>query len=182
MITAVSEHLTPLTKGGSTKEAGSSNQDTLLDIGTGCGVLGISVLLQNPEYFHEAYFSDISPSALEVAQQNYKNLIPNSESYHTHFLQSNLASFLPTISSLSGEGDREAVEGLSTKNLVLIANLPYIPDETFDNNALENVQKREPRLAFVGGHDGLDLYREMFNQLAPLMKGGEGGSKCKHKG
>jgi methylase of polypeptide subunit release factors len=47
----------------------------------------------------------------------------------------------------------------------LVANLPYIPDETFDTNALENVQKREPRLAFVGGNDGLDLYREMFHQI-----------------
>jgi methylase of polypeptide subunit release factors len=50
----------------------------------------------------------------------------------------------------------------------LVANLPYIPDETFDNNALENVQKREPRLAFVGGEDGLDLYRQMFEQLRTL--------------
>jgi methylase of polypeptide subunit release factors len=47
----------------------------------------------------------------------------------------------------------------------LVANLPYIPDETFDTNALENVQKREPRLAFVGGDDGLHLYREMFTQI-----------------
>ncbi|MDR0649995.1 MAG: hypothetical protein LBG59_00890 [Candidatus Peribacteria bacterium] len=34
---------------------------------------------------------------------------------------------------------------------------------------MENVQKREPRLAFVGGTDGLDLYREMFNQIKSLQ-------------
>jgi hypothetical protein len=36
-----------------------------------------------------------------------------------------------------------------SKPITLVANLPYIPDETFDENSPDNVQKREPRLAFV---------------------------------
>lgn len=70
------------------------------------------------------------------------------------FLKSNLADFLTNKKEET------------SNHIILVANLPYIPDETFDNNALENVQKREPRLAFVGGDDGLDLYREMFEQIA----------------
>lgn len=35
------------------------------------------------------------------------------------------------------------------KPIVLVANLPYIPEQTFDENSPENVQKREPRMAFV---------------------------------
>lgn len=47
----------------------------LLDIGTGCGVLGISVLLQNPDYFAHVAFSDFFANALEIAKKNYQNLI-----------------------------------------------------------------------------------------------------------
>jgi methylase of polypeptide subunit release factors len=37
----------------------------------------------------------------------------------------------------------------TSKPTTLVANLPYIPDETFDENSPDNVQKREPRMAFV---------------------------------
>ena len=85
MITAVSEHL-----------EGVNGTGRLLDIGTGCGVLGISVLLQNPDFFKEVYFSDISPEALEVAKRNYKSLIEEGKGFSTqaHFLQANLADFM----------------------------------------------------------------------------------------
>jgi methylase of polypeptide subunit release factors len=34
-------------------------------------------------------------------------------------------------------------------NIILVSNLPYIPDEVFDNNVEENVKKWEPKFAFV---------------------------------
>ena len=46
----------------------------------------------------------------------------------------------------------------------MLANLPYIPDETFDTNPDLSI-KYEPRVAFVGGDDGLELYRIMFAQI-----------------
>jgi release factor glutamine methyltransferase len=141
-----------------------------LDIGTGSGVLGISILLQNPDTFKKVCLSDISPEALEVAKRNYDTLIPHPEKYDTYFLQANLLSFFQERFA-SGEGghlinSKSLLEHEGTN--ILVANLPYIPDETFDNNALENVQKREPRLAFVGGNDGLDYYRELFHQLKSI--------------
>ena len=48
--------------------------------------------------------------------------------------------------------------------------MPYIPDKTFEENAPSNVQKREPKIAFVGGDDGLDLYRKMFSQLQGIKQ------------
>ncbi|MDR0859473.1 MAG: hypothetical protein LBO09_00365 [Candidatus Peribacteria bacterium] len=120
--------------------------------------MGISILLQNPEAFQDVFLSDISPDALSVAKQNYDTLI-SSSSYDTRFVLSNLASFL------------ESYEVFQQAPIILVANLPYIPDETFDTNALENVQKWEPRLAFVGGDDGLDLYREMFQQIKQAVSG-----------
>jgi methylase of polypeptide subunit release factors len=48
------------------------HDNVLLDIGTGCGVLGISVLLQNPGYFSEVVFSDYFENALEIAKRNFQ--------------------------------------------------------------------------------------------------------------
>jgi methylase of polypeptide subunit release factors len=49
-----------------------------------------------------------------------------------------------------------------------VANLPYIPEETFEANAADNVKKWEPKPAFVGGDDGLDYYRIMLDQIISL--------------
>jgi release factor glutamine methyltransferase len=145
MITAVSEFIRE-------QQATSSGMFTLLDIGTGSGILGISLLLQHPNAFEYVFLSDISEEALSVAEQNYDTLIKAARC-DTKFVVSDLAAFV------------ESAEVMQEFPLLLVANLPYIPDETFDTNALENVQKREPRLAFVGGNDGLDLYRKLFHQL-----------------
>ncbi|MEI6774890.1 MAG: methyltransferase [bacterium] len=56
-------------------ENAESRKNVLLDIGTGCGVLGISVLLQNPGYFAHVVFSDYFANALEIAQKNYHSLV-----------------------------------------------------------------------------------------------------------
>ena len=144
MITAVTEY----TKGN----LDSKNQKwILLDIWTWCGVLWISVLLQNPDSYDQIFFSDISAWALFVAQKNYENLIEMN--YNKEFLESDLVAFI-SDKSLN-----------TSKPITLVANLPYIPDETFDQNSPDNVQKREPRMAFVWWNDGLDYYRQMFKQL-----------------
>jgi methylase of polypeptide subunit release factors len=51
-----------------------------------------------------------------------------------------------------------------------VANLPYIPEDTFEANVADNVKKFEPKPAFVGGDDGLDYYRIMFNQTFSLLE------------
>ena len=101
--------------------------------------------------------SDISADALYVAKRNYDDLIDASK-HEMRMIQSDLCAFL--------ESYPEVIEG---RNIVMTANLPYIPDQTFDDNSPANVQKREPRFAFVGGDDGLDLYRKMFAQLKKFV-------------
>lgn len=132
-------------------------ENLLLDIGTGCWVLGISVLLQNPEYFSEVIFTDYFENALEIAKKNYELLITNYE-WHVQFIHADLLDFLV-------HGNRELLQ----KNTVLVANLPYIPEETFEANVADNVKKFEPKPAFVGGDDGLDYYRVMLKQLIDLQ-------------
>ncbi len=148
MITAITEHL----------QEHQLNDGVLLDIGTGSGVLWCSVLLQNPSCFSMVFFADISAEALRVAKKNYDQLIINIP-HEMHMIQSDLCAFLESYP-----------EKIKEKNLILVANLPYIPDKTFEENAPSNVQKREPKLAFVGGDDGLDLYRKMFAQLQEHTK------------
>ncbi len=136
----------------------------LLDIGTGCGVLGISVLLQNPDYFAEAIFTDYFENALEIAKKNYGTLVKNY-AWKVSFLHADLLDFLTHKSPLLIP---PFIKG--NLSIILVANLPYIPEEMFESNAADNVKKREPKPAFVGGEDGLDYYRKMFDQLFSLLK------------
>ena len=146
MITAITEEL----------QSREGSDHILLDIGTGSGVLWCSVLLQNGGKIREVFLADISADALYVANRNYNDLIDGSL-YDTRIVQSDLCAFLESYSGI--------IEG---RKLIMTANLPYIPDQTFDENSPANVQKWEPRFAFVGGDDGLDLYRKMFAQLLEL--------------
>ncbi len=118
-----------------------------MDIGTGCGVLGISVLLQNSGYFRQAALADYFANALEIAKKNYETykgeiLTANSD-LKVEFFQSDLLTFL-------NDG---TMERLNDGNIVLVANLPYIPEEMFETNVADNVKKFEPKPAFVGGND-----------------------------
>lgn len=146
MITAITEEL----------QSREDSDHILLDIGTGSGVLWCSVLLQNGGKIREVFLADISADALYVANRNYNDLIDGSL-YDTRIVQSDLCAFLESYSGV--------IEG---RKLIMTANLPYIPDQTFDENSPANVQKWEPRFAFVGWDDGLNLYRKMFAQLLEL--------------
>ena len=185
MITAVTEFIKSSTLKGTPSFEGKEdkiewNNNLLLDIGTGCGVLWISVLLQNPGYFAEAILCDYFANALEVAKINYQKLVidqwkMNNEKWimKVSFLQSDLLEFLK---SSTLKGTPSFVHGIPfgqikevlARNVILVANLPYIPEETFELNAADNVKKREPKPAFVGGDDGLIYYRKMFEQLLEL--------------
>ena len=146
MITAITEEL----------QSREDSDHILLDIGTGSGVLWCSVLLQNGGKIKEVFLADISADALYVANRNYNDLIDGSL-YDTRIVQSDLCAFLESYSGI-----------IVGRKLIMTANLPYIPDQTFDENSPANVQKWEPRFAFVGWDDGLDLYRKMFAQLLEL--------------
>lgn len=144
----------------SSEERGDSSP-ILIDVGTGCGVLGISSFLENPEFFTRVYLTELSEDALEVAKKNVQTLVPDEQRGQIDFVVWDLVESMtsPPTPLLRGEGS----------NIRIVANLPYIPDQTFDTQTEDRVRDHEPRMAFVGGNDGLDLYRRMFLQIRKLV-------------
>lgn len=142
MIQAVRDHISNL-----------SYKPTLLDIWTWCGVLWISTLLTHSDHIKEAIFTDISAEALSLAKENIeKHLVGNdyNGSEAIQLIETNL------------------IDGLdydSFENVIIVANLPYIPAKTFDNDVEESAKLWEPRVAFVWGDDWLDYYRQLLNKL-----------------
>ena len=115
----------------------------IVDVGAGSGCLAITAKLEFPEA--EVYATEINKDALKVAKQNAKKLYAD-----VNFLQGNLLeSFLSTFDFR-----------LSTQ-FTILANLPYVPN----NHTINQAAMQEPKVAIFGGEDGLDLYREMFEQI-----------------
>jgi release factor glutamine methyltransferase len=113
------------------------NSPVIADIGTGSGIIAITLALNLSEA--HIYASDVSLDALIVAQINANK---HKVSNRIDFIQSNLLEDLPLNPD------------------IIVANLPYVP--TADLKPL----KSEPTLALNGGFDGLDVIRELFDNLA----------------
>lgn len=120
---------------------------TVADIGTGSGIIAISLAHIYPDLRVTAF--DISTSALEVARQNA--CFHNVEG-RIQFIQSDL------------------LDGISAKYDLILANLPYIPTKNL--NSL-SIRKFEPLVALDGGKDGLRLLTKLINTIpANITPGG----------
>ena len=59
-------------------------------------------------------------------------------------------------------------KNINSKFDLIVSNPPYLTKEQF-NNAEPEVRNFEPKLALVGGDDGLKFYREYSSSLHNLM-------------
>lgn len=115
----------------------------VLDMGTGSGVLGITLAAELGGRCKDLTLADISPDALSLAKENAELLgIPRCK-----LIESNL---------FSGLDDQ--------KYDLIVANLPYIPES--DRASLSAEVMNDPDTALFGGNDGLDIIRD-FIQQAP---------------
>jgi release factor glutamine methyltransferase len=116
----------------------------VLDLGTGSGILAITIKLERPEL--EVWASDISDIALGVAQENANELGADIA-----FIQSD---------GLQGLGGHEF--GL------IVSNPPYIADS---EELMPEVARHEPPGALYAGPTGLEFYerlsREAGDSLVP---------------
>lgn len=142
---------------------GNMRPITLIDVGTWSGVLWLSVLIHHRASIAAVYLTEYSPDAIEIAKQNYHQKIDDHK----------ISKDIPVcfvLSDLLMDEKLQAVLTSPNNSILLVANLPYIPEQTFEDNAEDNVKKWEPKMAFVWGNDGLDLYRRMFDQIIATRK------------
>lgn len=121
----------------------------IVDIGTGSGAIILSVLLGVEGATGVAV--DLSEKALRVAQSNSERLgvCDRVELRHGDL-----------YAPIAGE-----------KYDMIVSNPPYIP--VCDMRALSPEVHKEPKMALVGGTDGLDFYRRLIDGAPSLLN--EGG-------
>lgn len=116
---------------------------TVADVGTGSGVIAVSIAVNVPDAVILA--TDISADALTVAKKNAKKF---DVEHRIEFVQCDLLPSKPELFTTEQHLD------------LICANLPYIPTGTLRDLP---VYGREPSLALDGGEDGLDLIRRLLN-------------------
>ena len=119
---------------------------TFVDLGTGSGAISIALALANPNWSGIA--TDIDKSAIEIASRNFKT---NSNQSNLKFYNGN---WWDPLKNFKGEID------------FAVANPPYIPQDTYEVLPIE-VKNFEPKLALLGGKEGLDHINQIV-QNAPL--------------
>lgn len=117
---------------------------TVIDVGCGSGIIGITLKLEEPSL--RVFASDISLEALTVAKTNANKLGAD-----VSFLQGDMLQ--PFIKQ-------------DLKVDVLVSNPPYIKT----NEKLErSVVDFEPNIALFGGEDGLYFYRKIFESAPRIL-------------
>ena len=119
----------------------------IVDVGTGSGVIALSLAAEFPEARILAV--DISDDALALAQENAIRLDLGSR---VQFLKSRLL---------------ETIEG--TFDLI-VANLPYISSQ--DRHTLSREVLRDPEVALFAGARGDELVRELIEQAPTRLRPG----------
>jgi len=116
----------------------------ILDICTGSGCLGISLAKQYKNSIITA--TDISSTALKVARLNTKNL--NCD--NIKFYNCNLINKIDEYD-------------------IVVSNPPYLTEKEYYKTSKE-IQLFEPKIALIGGFDGLKFYRNIAAFLPKILK------------
>jgi len=117
------------------------------ELGTGSGAISIALALAYP--LSKGVATDIDQDALEIATKNYTNFSKNSN------LQFYCGHWWTPLESFKGLLD------------LAISNPPYIPRDTYEKLPKE-VKNFEPKVALLGGEDGLKHIKEII-QKAPIF-------------
>lgn len=119
----------------------------VVDVGTGTGVLGITLKLERPHLNVSAV--DISDAALRVASANAEALGAEVTMQSSDFLSTLI------------ETDRQVD--------VIVSNPPYIPYSDLDSLS-DTVKNFDPHLALFSEEDGLYSYRTIITQAKQVLR------------
>jgi release factor glutamine methyltransferase len=122
-------------------------RSAILDVGTGSGVIALSLAAEFPEA--KILAVDVSDDALALAQENAARL---NLSARVRFLKSHLL---------------ENVEGAFD---LIVANLPYI--STQDRHTLSPEALNDPEIGLFAGVRGDELVRELIDQAPSRLQPG----------
>jgi len=117
-----------------------------VDIGTGSGVVAVTIALENPGVHLLA--TDVSPQALRLARANS--------------VRHGVADAIQFCAMKSLSGLRGSFE-------LAVSNPPYVNHETIRSLQPE-VRDYEPRVALDGGADGLDVIRSLVDHSAFVLE------------
>jgi len=117
------------------------------ELGTGSGAISIALAQEFP--FWNGIASDIDPDVLEIATKNYQD---SSEKSNLKFC---CGHWWNPFEKFRGKLD------------LAISNPPYIPQDIY-YELPEEVKNYEPKIALLGGEDGLKHLKEII-QKAPLF-------------
>ncbi|MFA6091050.1 MAG: HemK/PrmC family methyltransferase [Candidatus Gracilibacteria bacterium] len=127
--------------------------DILIDIGTGSGIIPLSIL--SSVEISQVFAVDISPEALKVSEKNSQN-----QGRNVTFLISDLLGIFSTKAPPFFE---------ENKNILLVTNLPYIKQDDWENMSTDTIY--EPKLALFGGEEtGFELYEKLFSQIESFVE------------
>ena len=128
----------------------------LIEIGTGSGVIGLSLasLLEQQQLAFQLTLTDLSHSALEVAKLNFQNLFDNQLNHgQLSFKQTDLLAEIDRVNNFD----------------YIIANLPYVPTTRL-NQLDSSVKDFEPLKALDGGETGLRLITQLLHLAKHYLK------------
>ena len=117
----------------------------ILDIGTGSGIIALTLLARAPDA--TALATDISAGALGVAQQNAEAL--------------QLSGRFKTL-------EADMLAGVEGQFDLIISNPPYIKSKEIAGLERE-VRDHDPVIALDGGDDGLEFYRAISTGAGALL-------------
>jgi release factor glutamine methyltransferase len=119
----------------------------MLDVGTGSGVIGISLAAELPHAQVDAI--DASDEALSLARENATRLLPDRA---IQFTKSDLMLSVTHVYDL------------------IVANLPYVP--AGDRGSVSREVLRDPEAAVFAGPAGDEVIRRLITEAPPKLKAG----------
>ena len=126
--------------------SGQRSEVRILDVGTGSGIIGLSLAAKFPEA--KVCAIDISDDALALARENAARLGLE----RVRFQKSDL------------------LESLSERFDLIVANLPYISMQ--DRHLLSREVLHDPEVALFAGPAGDEFVRRLIEQAPPYLKPG----------
>ena len=128
------------------KFVNKSRRHLFAELGTGSGAISIALAVENPQW--DGIATDIDENALEIASINFLNSCSQKN------LKFCCGHWWNPLENFKGKLD------------FVVSNPPYIPIDTYENLPNE-VKNYEPKVALLGGEDGLNHIREII-KYAPL--------------